>query len=60
MEYVDTDCKLATSLAGAVYLKLLDTIEKKQFDVYKNKFKLSEYDKSVLVLKNMLKSEYSV
>jgi phytoene synthase len=60
MEYVDTDCKLATSLAGAAYLKILDGIEKKKFDVYKNKFSLSGYDKSMLVLKNMIKSEYSV
>ena len=60
LSYIDTDCKLAISLSGAAYLSILNMIEQKKFDVYKNKFKLSEYDKSVLVLKNMIKSEYSV
>ena len=51
---VDADARLATRLMGEVYLRLLDEIERRNYDVFTRKIRLSSLGKAGVVLRTLL------
>ena len=50
---VDADARLATRLMGEVYLRLLDEIERRNYDVFTRKIRLSSLVKAGVVLRTL-------
>lgn len=53
---VDADARLAARLMGEVYLRLLDEIERRNYDVFTGKIRLSPWAKAGVVLRALLTS----
>ncbi len=51
---VEADARLATRLMGEVYLRLLDEIERRGYDVFTGKIRLSSWSKAGVVLRTLL------
>ncbi|MBI4399978.1 squalene/phytoene synthase family protein [Candidatus Micrarchaeota archaeon] len=51
---INEDARLATKLMGAVYVNVLDEIERNNFDVFNNKAQLSKVHKMLLAAKMLL------
>jgi phytoene synthase len=54
LPFVDADARLAVRLMGEVYLRLLDEIERRKFDVFTGNIRLSSWEKAGVVLRTLL------
>ncbi|MBI1864488.1 MAG: squalene/phytoene synthase family protein [Nitrospirae bacterium] len=52
--FIDADARLATRLRGEVYLRLLDEIERRNYDVFTGKIRLPPWAKARIVLQTLL------
>ncbi|MEM2963076.1 MAG: phytoene/squalene synthase family protein [Candidatus Anstonellales archaeon] len=56
---IEEDSRFAALLMGAVYAKILDSIEKSGYDVFSKTYGLSLMDKAILILKMMIYPSYT-